>query len=105
MLSRFIPAAEEFFGFFSQLAEHLRTAANLLDELFAEPHRTTALVKKIKDVEHLADQLTLSINLRIDKSFITPIDREDIHLLAPRLTDVIARLHGPARHQGIRPVN
>jgi len=105
MLSRLIPADEEFFGLFNQLAEHLRTAANLLDELFAEPHRTTELVKKIKYVEHLADQLTLSINVRIDKSFITPIDREDIHLLASRLDDVIDRLDGTARRMVILHIN
>src|SRR5258708_22138852 len=105
MLSRLIPADEEFFGLFNQLAEHLRTAANLLDELFAEPHRTTELVKKIKDVEHLADQLTLSINVRIDKSFITPIDREDIHLLASRLDDVIDRLDGTARRVVMLHIN
>jgi uncharacterized protein Yka (UPF0111/DUF47 family) len=54
-------------------------------------------VRQIKDVEHLADVLTHSINTRIDKSFITPIDREDIHLLASRLDDVIDRLDGTAR--------
>lgn len=57
----------------------------LLDRLFAEPHNTTELVREIEDVEHLADVFTRSINQRIDKSFITPIDREDIHLLASRL--------------------
>jgi uncharacterized protein len=54
-------------------------------------------VRQIKDVEHQADQLTLSISTRIDRSFITPIDREDIHLLASRLDDVIDRLDGTAR--------
>jgi hypothetical protein len=97
MLSRFIPRDEQFFELFNQLAGHLKTSAQLLDQLFAEPHRTAELVKQIKDVEHLADQLTLSISTRIDKSFITPIDREDIHLLASRLDDVIDRLDGTAR--------
>jgi predicted phosphate transport protein (TIGR00153 family) len=97
MLSRFIPRDEQFFELFNQLAGHLKTSAQLLDQLFAEPQRTTELVKQIKDVEHLADQLTLTISTRIDKSFITPIDREDIHLLASRLDDVIDRLDGTAR--------
>ena len=97
MLSRLIPRDEQFFDLFNQLAGHLLTSAQLLDELFAEPHRTAELVRQIKDVEHLADQLTLSISTRIDKSFITPIDREDIHLLASRLDDVIDRLDGTAR--------
>jgi predicted phosphate transport protein (TIGR00153 family) len=97
MLSRLIPRDEQFFDLFNQLAGHLKTSAQLLDELFSQPARTTELVRQIKDVEHLADQLTHSINTRIDKSFITPIDREDIHLLASRLDDVIDRLDGTAR--------
>ncbi len=105
MLSRLIPRDEEFFDLFNQLAEYLHVTAKLLDELFAQPHRTTELVKQIKDVEHLADQLTLAINVRIDKSFITPIDREDIHLLASRLDDVIDRLDGTARRVVMLHIN
>ena len=97
MLSRLIPRDEQFFDLFNQLAQHLQTSAQLLDQLFAEPQRTAELVRSIKDVEHQADGLTLTISQRIDKSFITPIDREDIHLLASRLDDVIDRLDGTAR--------
>jgi predicted phosphate transport protein (TIGR00153 family) len=105
MLNRLIPRDEQFFDLFNQLAEHLRTAAALLDRLFAEPHNTTELVRQIKDVEHQADVLTHSINQRIDKSFITPIDREDIHLLASRLDDVIDRLDGTARRVVMLHIN
>jgi uncharacterized protein len=105
MLSRLIPRDEEFFELFNQLAEHLRITAQLLDQLFAAPHQIVELVKQIKDVEHQADQLTLSISQRIDKSFITPIDREDIHLLASRLDDVIDRLDGTARRVVMLHIN
>ena len=105
MLNRLIPRDEQFFDLFNQLAEHLKTAAALLNRLFAEPHNTTELVRQIKDVEHQADVLTLSINQRIDKSFITPIDREDIHLLASRLDDVIDRLDGTARRVVMLHIN
>src|ERR1700716_1484807 len=105
MLSRLIPRDEQFFDLFNQLAGHLKTSAQLLDQLFAEPHRTVELVRQIKDVEHVADQLTLSISTRIDKSFITPIDREDIHLLASRLDDVIDRLDGTARRVVMLHIN
>jgi predicted phosphate transport protein (TIGR00153 family) len=105
MLNRLIPRDEQFFDLFNQLAGHLKTAAGLLNELFAEPHRTAELVKQIKDVEHQADVLTLSINTRIDKSFITPIDREDIHLLASRLDDVFDRLDGTARRVVMLHIN
>jgi uncharacterized protein len=105
MLSRLIPRDEEFFDLFNQLAEHLKTSAQLLDQLFSQPARTAELVAKIKDVEHQADVLTHSINTRIDKSFITPIDREDIHLLASRLDDVIDRLDGTARRVVMLHIN
>jgi predicted phosphate transport protein (TIGR00153 family) len=105
MFSRLIPRDEQFFDLFNQLAGHLKTAATLVDQLFAEPHRTTELVRQIKDVEHQADILTHSINVRIDKSFITPIDREDIHLLASRLDDVIDRLDGTARRVVMLHIN
>jgi uncharacterized protein Yka (UPF0111/DUF47 family) len=55
MLSRLIPRDEQFFDLFNQLAEHLRTSAQLLDELFSQPARTAELVRQIKDVEHLAE--------------------------------------------------
>jgi predicted phosphate transport protein (TIGR00153 family) len=105
MLNRLIPRDEQFFDLFNQLAEHLKTAADLLNQLFADPQRTAELVKQIKDVEHQADVLTLSINTRIDKSFITPIDREDIHQLASRLDDVIDRLDGTARRVVMLHIN
>src|SRR5690242_20786535 len=105
MLNRLIPRDEQFFDLFNHLADHLKTAAGLLNQLFADPSRTAELVRQIKDVEHQADVLTLSINTRIDKSFITPIDREDIHLLASRLDDVIDRLDGTARRVVMLHIN
>jgi uncharacterized protein len=105
MLNRLIPRDEQFFDLFNQLAGHLKTAATLVDRLFAEPHNTAELVKAIKDIEHQADVLTHSINQRIDKSFITPIDREDIHALASRLDDVIDRLDGTARRVVMLHIN
>lgn len=105
MLDRLIPRDEQFFSLFDQLAEHLLTAAKLIDQLFADPQHTTELVRQIKDVEHLADELVQTINVRIDKSFITPIDREDIHVLASRLDDVIDRLDGTARRVVMLHIN
>jgi predicted phosphate transport protein (TIGR00153 family) len=97
MLSRLIPRDEQFFDLFNQLASHLTTTAAMLNDLFAEPERVAEHVRAIKDVEHRADLLTAQVNHRIDQSFITPIDREDIHMLAGRLDDVIDLLDGTAR--------
>jgi uncharacterized protein len=97
LLGRLIPRDQEFFALFNELAEHLATAARLLSELFDQPERLQEKVRAIKDVEHKADQLTVEVSARIDRSFVTPIDREDIHELATRLDDVIDLLDGTAR--------
>jgi len=92
-----MPRDEQFFDLFNQLAGHLATSAKLLNELFKEPNRANEHVKAIKDVEHAADLLTAAIILRINKSFVTPFDREDIHNVASSLDDVIDLLDGTAR--------
>jgi len=97
MLGRLIPRDQEFFTLFDQLATHLVNASRLLRELFDNPARLQQQIRAIKEVEHKADQLTHQINTRIDQSFITPIDREDIHALSTRLDDVIDLLDGTAR--------
>ena len=97
MLGRLLPRDDQFFSLFDQLAGHLATTAKMLDNLFGDIQHGNEHVKAIKDIEHKADLLTATVNQRIDKSFITPIDREDIHRLASRLDDVIDRLDGAAR--------
>jgi predicted phosphate transport protein (TIGR00153 family) len=82
---------------FAELAGHVTAGAKLLHQLFQEPERLTEHVAAIKDLEHRADVLTHDVIERIDTSFITPIDREDIHLLASRLDDVIDLIDGTAR--------
>jgi predicted phosphate transport protein (TIGR00153 family) len=54
-------------------------------------------VTAIKTIEHEADNVTRDVIARINKSFVTPIDREDIHILASRLDDVIDLIDGTAR--------
>ena len=97
MLGRLIPRDQEFFTLFDELATHLSAAARLLCELLEHPSRLQEQIRSIKEVEHKADQLTHEINTRIDRSFVTPIDREDIHALSTRLDDVIDLLDGTAR--------
>lgn len=101
MLGRLIPRDQEFFALFNQLADHLTSASTLLRDLFDDPSQIQARVRSIKDVEHQADQLTHDINARIDRSFVTPFDREDIHALATRLDDVIDLVDGTARRAEI----
>ena len=95
---RLLPRDEKFFDMFSAVAAHAVESATLLQELLrADAPRRTAIVDQIKRLEHQADQLTHEVVTRLDRVFITPLDREDIHLLASRLDDVIDLIDGTAR--------
>jgi predicted phosphate transport protein (TIGR00153 family) len=95
---RLLPRDEKFFDLFSAVASFTTDAAGLLRELLrADAQRRTAIVDQIKRLEHQADQVTHEVVTRLDRVFITPLDREDIHLLASRLDDVIDLIDGTAR--------
>lgn len=82
---------------FAQVAACVTAAAKIIHELFKDPEDLHKYVTEIKDVEHKADGLTHDIIARIDQTFVTPFDREDIHMLASRLDDVVDLLDGTAR--------
>ena len=94
---RLLPRDEQFYDLFNELAKRLTASSQLLRRLFAEPQRLEQYVSEIKKVEHEADSLTHEVSLRINKSFVTPFDREDIYMLASRLDEVIDLLDGTAR--------
>ncbi len=94
---RLIPRDEHFFEMFEQLARRITASTSLLHELFSHPDRLAHYEAAIKDVEHEADELVHQVNTRIDTSFVTPLDREDIHLLATRLDNVVDLIDGTAR--------
>jgi uncharacterized protein len=94
---RFLPKDEGFFGLFDQLSARLTSASALLHQLFDQPQRLEELVVQIKAEEHAADTITYDIMQRIDRSFVTPLDREDIHMLANRLDNVVDLMDGTAR--------
>ena len=88
---------ETFFDHFRQLAVHIGSATDLLKQLFENPKDAIRIAKEIKRVETEGDAIVHLINMRIDTSFVTPLDREDIHLLAKRLDNVIDLVNGAAR--------
>lgn len=94
---RFLPKDEGFFDLFDKLAERLTNASSLLHTLFDQPARLEDLTKQIKAEEHAADVITYDVMQRIDRSFVTPLDREDIHLLTNRLDNVVDLIDGTAR--------
>jgi uncharacterized protein len=99
---RLLPREEEFFDLFVEVAKRNQEAAGKLRELFdTPPERRTPIVEAIKRLEHECDQVTHEVVNRLDRTFITPLDREDIHQLASDLDDVIDTIDGTARRAQI----
>jgi uncharacterized protein len=85
---RLIPREEAFFDSFVQMAVEIRLAATLFQEMVGPDEPLWDRVSQINDVEHRCDALTRDVLLRLHRTFVTPIDREDIHALALALDDV-----------------
>lgn len=99
---RFLPREEEFFDLFLEVATRGHKAAAHLKALFTGGGTTAAFhVESIKQLEHEADDVTREVLQRLDRTFITPIDREDIHLLISDLDDVVDMMDGIARRAQI----
>jgi predicted phosphate transport protein (TIGR00153 family) len=88
---------EGFFDAFRQLADLIAQSARLLGKVFDNPRESANIAAEIKKLERAGDNIVHDINQRIDTSFVTPLDREDIHLLAKRLDNVIDLIHGTSR--------
>jgi predicted phosphate transport protein (TIGR00153 family) len=86
---RLIPREERFFDDFVALAEQIRRGASLLEDMLVPDHPIWDKADEIKEIEHKCDFLTHEIIQRLHRTFITPLDREDIHTLARTLDDVM----------------
>jgi uncharacterized protein len=81
---------EKFYRIFSQMTVYISEGAELLLQMVAHPENDPQpLASRIKDLEHLGDELTHKVIDELNKTFITPIDREDIHDLSAALDDVL----------------
>ncbi|MCC6328120.1 MAG: DUF47 domain-containing protein [Acidobacteria bacterium] len=93
-----LPKEDEYFTFFSQMGQKIEEASRLLVAMCeAEPSQHDAFTKQIKDVEHECDAITHQMTNKLNKSFITPFDREDIYTLAVALDDVCDYIDAGAR--------
>ena len=94
---RLLPRDERFFDLFTQVATLNVEAAKQLHQLLqSDEQRRGPIAEAIKRCEHQADELTHEVVSRLDRSFITPFDREDIHTLATRFDDVLDNLEETA---------
>jgi uncharacterized protein len=93
---RLIPREEKFYDDFKSMADELRRGARLLEAMLAVDPPLADKAHEIKEVEHKCDFLTHEIIQRLNKTFVTPIDREDIHELARTLDDVMDAIDNAA---------
>ncbi len=98
-LKFFVPKDHSFFPLFENAAQNLVKASVLLKELMdaTEPEEHDRINKEIKDIEHIGDEITDSTYEQLNKSFITPFDREDIHELTAHIDDVVDSINGISR--------
>jgi uncharacterized protein len=93
---RLIPREEKFYSDFIAMADELNNGAMLLEQMLAAERPIWDKAEEIKEVEHKCDFLTHEIIQRLNRTFVTPIDREDIHALARSLDDVMDAIDASA---------
>ena len=89
MQLRFFPRNESFFDLYNQMADEIRSAAAMLEDMLATDPPDENKVKLIKDAEHRCDILTHDTIQRLNRTFVTPFDREDLYALATSLDNVM----------------
>jgi predicted phosphate transport protein (TIGR00153 family) len=93
---RLIPREEKFYADFQALADELQRGAATLEQMLAPEQPVWNKAEEIKEIEHKCDFLTHDIISRLNRTFVTPIDREDIHELAKSLDDVMDAIDASA---------
>ncbi|OGF46689.1 MAG: hypothetical protein A2452_05170 [Candidatus Firestonebacteria bacterium RIFOXYC2_FULL_39_67] len=88
MFDRFLPKEYNFFGLLEKQADYAVEAAKIFKEAVVTGSMSEETLNKMQEVEHQGDDVTHSILDQLDKTFITPIDREDIHALAKEMDDI-----------------
>lgn len=84
-----IPRDEKFYAMFHEMTANIVEGATLLKAMLDTYDDPAAMQARIKDVEHKGDSITHDIIKKLNKSFVTPLDREDIYALAAALDDIL----------------
>lgn len=93
---RLLPKEEKFYEMFIEAAINIHKAANHLKSMLETGSDFERYAREIKEMEHIGDKLTHEIIIKLNKTFITPFDREDIHYLSKTLDDVIDHINAAA---------
>jgi uncharacterized protein len=93
---RLIPREERFFDLFEEQARNIVAAAGRLREMIFDFSDAPAKSMAVKELEHAGDVLTHDLIRKINTTFVTPFDREDVYALASRLDDVLDLIEAAA---------
>jgi predicted phosphate transport protein (TIGR00153 family) len=97
-LLNLLPREEQYYDLFIQMTRYISEAARELKEMLADKNRHyEEYAQRIKGLEHACDELTHTVAMRLNKSFITPFDREDIFLMSSALDDIVDLIDDAAR--------
>lgn len=88
MFRKFLPQDFNFFDFFNKEVDYVVQAAKLFNEIIKKGEVDQETREKMRNIEHEGDKIAYQIIDHLNKTFITPFDREDIHALAKKLDDV-----------------
>lgn len=93
-----LPKEEQYFDLFNQMTVYISDAARELQDMLGDKNPDFAgYAQRIKGLEHACDELTHSVATRLNKSFITPFDREDIYMMSSALDDIVDLIDDAAR--------
>ena len=98
LLNNLLPKEDQYFGLFHQMTLYICDASRELKGMLADKnHNYRDYSKRIKGLEHACDELTHTISTKLNKSFITPFDREDIYMMSSALDDIVDLIDDAAR--------
>ncbi|WP_025273193.1 DUF47 domain-containing protein [Haloglycomyces albus] len=90
------PQDDAFYGFFNEAAENLKRGVTVLAELGDDKPDFQSISERLVDVEHENDELTHRLFNKVNTTFVTPMDRQDMYLLAGKFDDVIDEIEAAA---------
>jgi predicted phosphate transport protein (TIGR00153 family) len=97
VLARFLPQDEHFFDYFQKAASNAAEVAQALRDLFEHYREVERKARRVRDLENQGDEITHQIFDALNRTFVTPLDREDITDLAGRLDDFVDAIEEAVR--------
>jgi hypothetical protein len=93
---RLFPKEENFFDFFEELATKIEEGSQFFLEMAQNQNYSASRVSRLKEIEHEADGIAHKTYERMHKTFLTPLDREDIYALVNKMDDIMDAIEGTA---------